>query len=177
VGLVSSVYWTFSVQLLVEANAASEAVGEVPAFISQVFWVLLGIAGCFGFIAANLVGRLGLAGAIICSSAMLAESMLLLAIWPSVTLVALVSALVFGASFVAITALVGIWAVNSFYLQPSAGFGLAFLIMSVGQFVGPFIAGLMAQQFGLAVTFICAALASFGLGLFRPREHIKTLGQ
>ena len=175
VGLSSSVYWTFSVDIISEASSGAAILGMDATFGTRLFWVVLGAAGCLGIVAGDLVRRLGIIAAIKLLVILMSASMLLLAFGAFNTGLSLISAALFGSSFVILTAFVGIWAVHSFHERPSAGFGLAFLIMSVGQFIGPFAAGVIAEEYGLQATFIGGGLLAVCLFFLRPRNDIQSL--
>lgn len=175
IGLASSVYWTFSVDIISEASGEAEILGMSGQFGTRLFWIVLGATGCFGMIAGDVVRRVGLTAAIKLFSIMISASMLLLSLGASNTSLTLTSAAMFGGSFVILTAFVGIWSVHSFYQRPSAGFGLAFLIMSLGQFVGPFVAGIIAEEYGLQETFVFGTLLSVCLFFFKPSAKIQSL--
>ena len=175
VGLASSVYWTFSVDIITENNQVSGFMGMDTQFGTRVFWILLGAAGCLGVIAGDLVRKTGIITAIRSMSLLLCGSMLCLAIAPGNGALALFSAVLFGSSFVILTAFAGIWAVHSFHQRPSAGFGLVFLIMSLGQFIGPFTAGLVAELSGLSAAFYFGSGLSALLILITPKDDIRHL--
>lgn len=172
-GLVSSIYWTFSIDIIFEASNDSGFLGLDHQFGLCLFWILLGISGCFGIIAGDLVHRLGIRTAIRLFTVLLSCSLWLLALEAANTILILVSAILFGSSFVTLTAFVGIWATYSFHQRPSTGFGFAFLVMSVGQFIGPFAAGNVAEYHGLSNTFIYGGFLIACLILLTPKTNIR----
>lgn len=146
-GVASSVYWTFATDLLHQAGSSVS---------SSLFWVILGVAGCAGVVAGAMVQRLGLQRALWLIVILQALSMWGLAYGADNYLLALGSSGLFGGSFVILSAFMGIWAMRRFAERASTGFGLVFLVMSVGQFAGPFLTGAWAEIYGLP--------SAFGLG-------------
>ena len=86
-----------------------------------------------------------------------------------------VSGILFGASFIAITALLGIWSVYVFSDRPSAGFGATFFLISLGQFIGPMFAGFVGAEIGLPLLFLLSALASVSLIFFAPTYDMRSM--
>lgn len=125
--------------------------------------------------AGDLVRKTGIITAIRSMSLLLCGSMLCPAIVPGNGALELFSAVLFGSSFVILTVFAGIWAVHSFHQRPSAGFGLVFLIMSLGQFIGPFTAGLIAELSGLSAAFYFGSGLSALLILITPKDDIRHL--
>ena len=174
-GLASSVYWTFSVDIITEHTRGAGFLGMEAQFGTRLFWIILGAAGCFGVVAGDLVRGLGLSLAIKTLVILQTISLLLLGLAPASMFMALASALLFGSSFIILTAFVGVWAVHSFHQRPSAGFGLAFFIMSIGQFAGPFIMGIIAEVQDLKTAFLVGAGLCVCLLLLTPKENIRGL--
>lgn len=171
VGLVCSIYWTFAVDMIVEVNPSGSMLGMPTQEGTRVFWIVLGVAGCFGAVTGDLVQRFGLRNTQYALTLLVALSLALLAQGASSTAWTLSSAVLFGGGFVAVTAVVGLWAVRSFYERPSAGFGIAFLMISLGQLIGPFMAGWLAEGHGLVTLFNIGALLTALLLLLGARAH------
>ena len=174
-GLASSVYWTFSVDIITEHTQGVGFLGMDAQFGTRLFWIILGAAGCFGVVAGDLVRGLGLSLAIKTLVVLQSISLLLLGLAPASTFIALISAALFGSSFIILTAFVGVWAVHSFHQRPSAGFGLAFFMMSIGQFIGPFMMGIIAEIWDLKTAFLVGAGLCVCLLLLTPKENIRGL--
>lgn len=157
-GLGTSVYWTFAVDLLTTSGALSPG-------LASLFWVCIGLAGLLGCAAGDAVERFGLRktfllGVFGCGFAIV--SLPLMTYFPLIML----SGGVFGATFIAVTAVFGIWSMQVFEDRPSAGFGVTFFLISVGQLIGPILAGFLAGGLGLGVVFwmtagVCGCLAFF----------------
>lgn len=145
-GVVTSVYWTFAVDLLWRFGALTE-------FQTRAFWVLIGIAGFLGGFAGDLVTRFGLRRVFRVAVLGTALSFACLIAEPSSAGLASFSGVLFGGTFILVTGLFGIWSVNVFQDRPSAGFGATFFLISAGQLVGPIIAGQIAGAASLVLAF------------------------
>lgn len=104
-----------------------------------------------------------------------ALSLVVLAAAPQDVVAALMSAMAFGATFILVTGLFGIWSVNIFNDRPSAGMGATFFLISAGQFIGPSISGLIAGRYGLTVAFNMAAATCLAGTLLAPRRDIHSM--
>ncbi len=93
--------------------------------------------------------------------------------YPDVFLLVMVSAIVFGAAFIFITGLLGLWSMTIFKRRPSAGFGLTFFLFTLGAAAGPSIAGIIGDIYGSAVMFDAAALLAL-LPCLAYRRAAKT---
>lgn len=164
-GLVTSVYWTFSVELIAGEDRLS-ATGRV------IFWMVVGIAGVAGGLAGELVTRLGLVKVLKWATLAIAASMATLTMPGDGLLMIALSAVVFGATFILITALYGIWSVSCFPEAPSTGFGLTFFLISAGQLISPTLAGLVAEVWQLAGVFQVTAVFCLGIMLLLPTQDV-----
>jgi len=163
-GLASAAYWTFSRDLVVQA-------GDLGRIGSTTFWVVLGVSGLLGGAAGDLVNRLGLGAALRGALLAMAASIGMLAAAPGVLPVAYPSAALFGATYIMLTGILLVWAVKVFRERPSAGLGAAFLLISAGQMLGSYSAGLLAGTSGLQTTFaIFAGVAILSMA-FGPRKE------
>ncbi|WP_104204586.1 MFS transporter [Billgrantia saliphila] len=167
-GLVTSVYWTFSVELIAGKNRLSE-VGSV------IFWMVVGIAGVAGGLAGEMVTRFGLAKVLKWATLSIAASIVSLTMASEGMLVPTMSAVVFGATFILITALYGIWSVSCFPEAPSAGFGLTFFLISAGQLISPTLAGVGADFWKMAGVFQVTAVSCLGILLLLPAQDIRSM--
>ncbi len=168
IGLASSVYWTFAVDLIART-------GSFPDSASRVFWILVGGAGVGGTMAGDLITRFGLRKALQPAVAGLAVSMGLLPMWLASWLAILTSAILFGATFIIVTVMLGVWSVNVFHERPSAGLGAQTFVAAIGQVVGPFTMGLIAGRLGLLPVFLLAAALAGATTLIRPRADLRSL--
>jgi predicted MFS family arabinose efflux permease len=164
-GLVTSVYWTFSVELIAGENRLS-------ATDRVIFWMVVGIAGVAGGLAGELVTRFGLVKVLKWATLAIATSMAMLTIASDGLLMITLSAVVFGATFILITALYGIWSVSCFPEAPSTGFGLTFFLISAGQLISPTLAGVGAELWQMTGVFQVTAVCCLGIILLLPTQDV-----
>ena len=162
VGVASSAYWTFAVDLVAGAGAGDAGSGPL-------FWTVVGASGIAGALAGDAVTRFGLRRALLSVILVLTLSIVLLAAAPGTLPVVLVSAVLFGAAFIFAMGIVGVWSISVFYDRPSAGFGAAFFLVSLGQFVGPTAFALVASSSSLETAFYVSAAIMGATALVRPR--------
>lgn len=164
-GLVTSVYWTFSVELIAGENRLS-------ATDRVIFWMVVGIAGVAGGLAGELVTRFGLVKVLKWATLAIAASMAILTVASDGLMMITLSAVVFGATFILITALYGIWSVSCFPEAPSTGFGLTFFLISAGQLISPTLAGLGAELWQMTGVFQVTAVCCLGIILLLPTQDV-----
>jgi predicted MFS family arabinose efflux permease len=100
------------------------------------------------------------------STGALCGALLLLAVEAGAWAPVVVSGVLFGAAYFAATACLGMWSLRLFADRPAAGFGATYFLISVGQLVGPFPAGLLAEAAGLEVAFYAGAALTFATLVF-----------
>lgn len=166
VGVATSAYWTFAVDLIVTVGPGGDI---AHATAGPIFWTVVGASGVVGAFAGDAVTRLGLKKAFVGTVIPLAASTALLAAMPTSWLAVLSSAVLFGAAFIAVTAVLGLWSINVFHDRPSAGFGATFFLLSAGQLIGPSAFALISGWLGLAAAFHVAAALMGTAILLRPR--------
>lgn len=173
-GIATSIYWAFSVDLVTAGGEVYRLAGiELPALrFGQVFWTVVGLAGFAGMAAGAVVNRLSIVPAMRLFLFAIAAATAMLAISQSSGMV-LISGLLFGAFFVFVAATLGMWSLDLFPDLPAVGFGLAFLLLSAGQFVGPLLVGLLIGTFGLGELFIASAGFSLALTAVLPRPTTR----
>jgi predicted MFS family arabinose efflux permease len=162
IGLGSSAYWTFAVDLVVSERGGDTSV------LATLFWTSVGLAGVAGGIAGDTVARFGLASSLAGAVIAIALATGLLATAPKIWLAVIVSAVLFGAAFIAVTGILGIWSIYAFHDRPSAGFGTTFFFISLGQLIGPSVFALTASASSLTVAFYCATAVTMSTLLIRP---------
>jgi predicted MFS family arabinose efflux permease len=167
-GLVTSIYWTFSVELIAGEKSLSDT-GRV------IFWIVVGIAGVAGGLAGELVTHFGLTKALKWATLAIAASIALLTIASDGILMLTLSAVLFGATFILITALYGIWSVSCFPEAPSTGFGLTFFLISAGQLISPTLAGLGAEIWQLTAVFQVTAILCLGILWLLPTQDVWSM--
>jgi predicted MFS family arabinose efflux permease len=166
-GAASSAVWTFGRDVLV-------TIGGMDEWASTIAWTLLGAAGLFGAAAGDLARRFGIATGWVAGMLALGVATLLLAAFPSLRIVAWLSAAVFGAVYMIVTGLLLIWGTQVYAAAPGAGVGLAFLALSLGQgSAAPLIGGLL-EGFGPGPAFAAAAVVACVAALARP-AHLAGL--
>ncbi len=153
-GFTSTVYWTFSRELVVQA-------GNLGETGSTLFWTVIGISGLAGGTAGDLVRRFGLPTVLRGALLSMAASIALLAVASGVLPLAYASAALFGSAYIMLTGVVLIWSVTVFRERPSAGLGAGFLLIAAGQMVGSPVAGALAGATNPTTAFLSfAALAT-----------------
>lgn len=167
-GIITSVYWTFAVDLLVSDNT-------LPERNAVAFWVLIGIAGILGCFAGDIVNRIGMKAAFKYMMLAITCAIAILPLATKWSALALISGALFGATFISITAVFGIWSIYIYNDRPSAGFGATFFLISLGQFVGPVIAGYGAAQIGMGPVFYASALFCLGLITLTPKTNTHSM--
>lgn len=160
IGIACSVYWTFSADLVARTTQGWE--------VERIFWITVGLAGFGGALVGPIVQRFGLVRATVVFALMVGGAVLMLALGAGYG-VALVSGAAFGAAFNLLSAALGLWAMEIYRGQSSAGFGLTFLTLSAGQFIGPLLVGGLAGRVGVGVIFLGAAVAMVGLAALAPK--------
>ncbi len=167
-GVITSVYWTFAVDLLISH-------GTWPSERSILFWVLIGASGIFGALAGDLVHRFGLRAAFRALTLIVGVSILLLPLGSSSLILSLASGILFGSSFIAVTAVLGIWSIAIYNDRPSSGFGMTFLLVSLGQILGPIVTGLTASYIGLDGAFLGAAFLCLSITVLTWGSNVTSM--
>ena len=167
-GVTTTIFWTFTGALL--DGQSMQILGKIVE-MRTLLWIVLGLAGTGSVVAAPLLRYLGLkltymlaifaTGAALCLSGLATETKTLV----------LMSGGVFGFAYIMATSQLGAWAMTIYAARPSSGFGLTFLIFSVGAVIGPIVAGFLAEQVGLGSTFLAAGLITLGNLLRLPRSR------
>ncbi|TYC54092.1 YbfB/YjiJ family MFS transporter [Rhodobacterales bacterium] len=160
-GIITAVYWTYAVELLWALTGNSRD--------AVFFWFVLGIAGVSGCFAGGLVDRWGLGRTYCVLALMIGGAVATLPLMIGTRIGIYVSAACFGAGFIVMTALFGIWSMNIFRQTPSIGFGFTFFLISLGQGVGPVIGGYAIPVVGHPMLFTAAGLLCCCLALLPPR--------
>lgn len=170
IGIATSIYWTFAVDLV------TRNVSEPPMFmgqtigammLGQIFWTVVGIAGFAGVFAGSIVNRLGPVRSLALFQLAIAGATVCLSL-ASTAAPVMLSGLTFGAFFVLMAATLGMWSMELFADRPSIGFGLTFLLLSLGQFVGPSMVGLLIEHSALTTLFMISGGLSFAVILLLP---------
>ena len=164
VGFASAAYWTFSRDLVVGA-------GDLGQTSSTLFWTVMGVSGLAGGGAGDLVSRFGLTRVMRGALLAMAAAIALLALAPGVLPLAYASATLFGSTYIVLTGGILVWSVGVFAERPSAGLGVAFLLIAVGQAVGSPIAGAIAGAASLEAAFFAFAATAVLTAWVRPHPE------
>ena len=162
VGIATSVYWTYAVDLITQYE-------HVPSSMGDVFWVVVGVAGVVGAFGGHFSDHYGFRPTFRMTLVGLTLSLVALPCWLSWVGIFL-SATVFGGLFIMVTGLFALWSVAAFPDRPSVGYSAVFFLITAGQLVGPTFLGEIANQWGLPVAFYMAAVLS-ALTLLVPLPH------
>lgn len=150
-GLVSSTYWVFAPDLAVAA-------GGLDPRATGWMWLALGLAGLGGAAAGDLIDRFGAAASQGAAFAVMALSLLLLALGAESSVTAVLSAGIFGLVYMMLT---GIYLVAGVRLLPdrqSLGAVVPFLAIAVGQALGSPATGALVTWMGHLQAFVVMAV-------------------
>ncbi len=162
-GAVGSIYWTFAVDLI--GSGSDSASGAA-------FWTLLGIAGTAGAAAPALFRRLGLQGSHFTLFGLLAAGIALLAAGPGQAAAVVVSAVVFGPTFMAVASLLAVWSLHTFEHDHAAGFSMVVFFLGLGGIAGPAVVGAAAGLVGLRGAFAATAVVALMTIACRPSRSV-----
>ncbi|MGI8649875.1 MAG: YbfB/YjiJ family MFS transporter, partial [Rubrobacter sp.] len=166
--LIAAFYYTYAVDL-VRRSGLGESWGPI-------LWSLVGIAGVTGILSGDAVSRFGLKSCLAACLSMLAVSIAALGFVQGSGLLVVACAVVFGASYMPIAALLVLWSGNVFYERPSTGFSAVLFSLALGSIVGPAILGAVAGIFDLRVAFWCAAGLTAVSIMLAPSSDIRHAG-
>ncbi len=165
-GISSSIYWVFSPELLINNQGLSK-------YFTTIFWLFIGLSGLLGAGVGGLLRQVGLRMALLVTLGVYSVSLILFAFAPSSAAAALASASLFGAAFIAVTGIFGVWSMYVFPERPSAGFGAVFLLISIGQFFAPVVGGRIAEEYGMEMLFAGACVIGMACLFFLPDRALK----
>lgn len=152
-GVFSAFYYAFAVDYLSRYS-------DLPAAAGPLFFVVLGVAGFVGLFTGDMISRFGLRRVLMVILLTQGASALLLGLapgwWPAVG----VSAALFGADVMLMSALLATWSSLVFVEQPSTGFSATLFMLGTGSVVGPAALGTLAGSFGLGAAFLLAGVLS-----------------
>ncbi len=161
-GALSAVYWVF-------APSFAAGPGGLPAGQTAWLWLAVGIGGLAGALAGDMRRHWGLGPSHALSLAALAGALGLLALAPAALPVAILSAALFGAAYMALT---GLYLVASTEIVPAravTGPVGPFLGVSLGQFAGSAASGAAIDAWGPTLVFgSVAGLAALVAALSLP---------
>ncbi|PXA77100.1 MFS transporter [Auritidibacter sp. NML100628] len=154
-GLTSAPYWNFSIDRVQRIGLDSEYSGW--------FWLTIGIMGPLGGVVGGLVHRHGLIPVNVATWTLWAAAMALLSLSAPGLPLALLSAGVFGATYMGLSGICILWAARLYPESPALGVTLSFLGLGAGQTLGSPIAGLVADHAGLGTAFAGTAILSLAV--------------
>lgn len=160
-GLTSTVYWTYAVDRVAGAPT-------MPDVAAPVFWVLVGGSGILGTATGSLVAAGGLRRTLVVTSLALGLASAVMVLPPSWASVAS-SAVLFGSSFMVLSALLVIWSGEVFPERPATGFSAALCALALGAIAGLPLLGGYADARGLPAMFAVNAVLALPVLLLRPR--------
>jgi predicted MFS family arabinose efflux permease len=166
VGLGSSVYWTFAVDLV--AND-----GGMGAASARLVLALVGAASLAGAFSSELVERLGARPTIVAGALALASSLALLAAAPGSWLAVVPSAILFGGAYNVVLAVDVIWSARVFAQRPATGLAAVMFLLALGLLAGPAVAGVVATSLGLPAAFLAGGAVVAATALLAPREELR----
>jgi predicted MFS family arabinose efflux permease len=166
VGLGSSVYWTFAVDLV--AND-----GGMGASTARLVLALVGAASLAGAFSADLVERLGGRPTIVAGALALSASLALIASAPGSWLAIVPSAILFGGAYNVLLAVDAIWSARVFSQRPATGLAAVMFLLALGLLAGPAVAGVVATSLGLPAAFLAGAAVVAATALLAPREELR----
>jgi predicted MFS family arabinose efflux permease len=166
IGLGSSVYWTFAVDLV--AND-----GGMGAAAARLVLALVGVASLAGAFSGDLVEWLGARATIVAGALALSSSLALIAWAPGSWLAVVPSAILFGAAYNVLLAVDAIWSARVFPQRPATGLAAVMFLLALGLLAGPAVAGVMATSLGLPAAFVAGAAVVAATALLAPREELR----
>lgn len=168
-GFAGTVYWTYAVDLI-------SRVGELPVAAGPLFWTVVGAAGIAGVATGDLISRFGLRLSLAASLFALAVSAGLIGAAPASWAALGFSAVLFGASFMVMSALLVNWTSDVFPEQPGTGFSATQVFLALGTITGPAVMGILAGRFGLGMAFLVTAALALLTILVRPKKEVYLAG-
>lgn len=161
-GVVSAFYFSFAVDLV--ANSGGFSLTSA----GPVLFAFVGVAGFVGLLTGDAVSRFGLRWVLLVTLAFLSTAALLMGVAPSSWPAVAVSASLFGAGVMVMSALLSVWSSAVFPEQPSTGFSAILFAFGVGLVVGPATLGALAASLGLKPAFLATAALALLSMLARP---------
>lgn len=160
VGGGSSIWWAFSVDAM--RNAGMDATS------ARVVYAACGAAMLLASFSGVVFERRGLRSSYLGSTALLAASLVLLAVATANVSAVLVAAVLFGAFYATVIAAHGIWSARVFSTHPAAGLAAVSTALTIGTLVGPVLAGIAIQYAGHGPALTGAAVVALAALPFCP---------
>ncbi|WP_053207683.1 YbfB/YjiJ family MFS transporter [Jiangella muralis] len=167
-GVVGSVYWLFAVEAVTTAAPSGD-----HDRIAALFWTVMGTAGTAGIFAGAVFAKLGLRRAHLAIFGLLAVASALLGLAPSALPAVGLSAVLYGPSFMAVSALLAVWSYQVFPERPTIGFSASVSFLGIGTIAGPATAGALADHHSVGSALVAAAALSVATWLASPPRRTK----
>ena len=162
-GVVSAFYFSFAVDLIVSAGI-SQTIG------SSVLYTFIGVGGISGLFTGDAVSRSGARRVLFVTLACLSAAAFLLSVAPSSWTAIGVSASLFGAGVMVMSALLSIWSSSVFEARPSVGFSATLFVFGVGLTLGPAALSALAEPFSLNIAFLVSGVLALLTAFAKPEE-------
>ena len=169
-GVMSAFYFSFAVDLVARSGGLSRAAA------GPVLYAVVGAAGFAGLFTGDAVSRFGLGRMLLATLIFLSTAAFLLGVAPVSWAFVVLSASLFGAGVMLMSAILSIWSSEVFPESPSRGFSSALFVFGVGLTAGPASLGVLAASFGLEATFMVVAVATMLTALARPKGEAPPTG-
>lgn len=160
-GLVGAVYWSF---------AGVAVAHEGDQHVAPALWTVIGVVGAVGVLTGRFVARHGLRAIFLTAQLVLSASTAVLWLWPGGWGSALASAVLYGSGFMVGGTLLSVWSSTVFPDQPTRGFSIVVLCITLGATTGPAALGLLVDQAGIPVAFAITTLLALGTLAAYPRR-------
>ena len=164
-GVVNAFYFSFAVDLVVSTGISRVSGGPI-------LYALVGAAGICGLFTGDAVSRLGACLVLRVTLVGLGVAALLLGVAPSSWAAVGVSASLFGAGVMVVSALLSIWSSIVFAAQPSVGFSATLFVFGVGLTLGPVALSALVGPFGLEAAFLVSGVVAMLTAFVRPKEDV-----
>jgi MFS family permease len=129
----------------------------------------VGASGLVGLLTGEAVSRFGLGRVLRAALTAVGAASFLVGAAPSSVPSVVLSACLFGAGVMVVSALLSIWSSEVFPEGPSAGFSAALFAFGLGLTAGPVSFGALAGPLGLEAMFVVAAVAAGLAALAGPK--------
>ncbi|KPQ06712.1 MAG: Arabinose efflux permease [Rhodobacteraceae bacterium HLUCCA12] len=169
-GTTSAVYISFVADPVRDAGGAF---GIPAAAMPPVVFIAYGLCGLFGLLTGRVRAAVGLAWLLRLMMAAAAVSAVLLAMAPGHWGAIVVSAGLQGLHVMMVSAVLAFWSERLFPTLPSLSFTAALLAMAAGSVIGPALAGVVADAFGVQALFLGLAVLPASIAVLLRDRHAQ----
>ena len=149
IGAAASAYWTFGRDLIATAGATAST--------GAALWLALGLASILAAATGDLLARYRFCAVWATLAAALAVSTAGLTLAPHALPIGLASAALFGAGFIALTAILIMWAARLDPHRSATAVSATLVVLSIGGLAGAAAAGAVVDHAGFRPAFLLAA--------------------